>query len=43
MWFVKRYITALKDPRENIIEEIYLEDVSDDPIPEENLTLTNLL
>ena len=28
---------ALKDPRENIIEEIYLEDVSDDPIPEENL------
>ena len=36
---VKRYITALKDPRESIIEEVYLEDVSDDPIPEENLTL----
>ena len=36
---VKRYITALKDPRENIIEEIYLEDVSDDPIPEDNLAL----
>ena len=36
---VKRYITALKDPRENIIEEIYLEDVSDVPISEENLAL----
>ena len=36
---VKRYISALNDSRENIIEEIYLEDVSDDPIPEENLAL----
>jgi thioredoxin-related protein len=36
---VKRYITALKDSRESIIEEIYLEDVSDEPIPEENLAL----
>ena len=36
---VKRYITALKDPRESIIEEVYLEDVSDEPIPEENLAL----
>ena len=36
---VKRYITALKDPRESIIEEVYLEDVSDVPIPEENLAL----
>ena len=36
---VKRYISALKDSRESIIEEIYLEDVSDDPIPEENLAL----
>ena len=36
---VKRYITALKDPREGVIEEIYLEDVSDVPISEENLTL----
>ena len=34
-----RYITALKDPRESVIEEIYLEDVSDVPISEENLTL----
>ena len=36
---VKKYITALKDPRESVIEEVYLEDVSDVPIPEENLTL----
>ena len=36
---VKKYITALKDSRESIIEEIYLEDVSDVPIPEENLAL----
>ena len=36
---VKRYITALNDPRESVIEEVYLEDVSDVPIPEENLTL----
>ena len=36
---VKRYITALKDPRESVIEEIYLEDVSDVPISEDNLAL----
>ena len=36
---VKKYITALKDPRESVIEEVYLEDVSDVPISEENLTL----
>ena len=36
---VKRYIGALDDPRESVIEEIYLEDVSDDPIPEENIEL----
>ena len=36
---VKRYIDALKDSRQDIIEEIYLEDVSDVPIPEENLAL----
>ncbi|WLW37538.1 thioredoxin [Synechococcus phage S-8S53] len=36
---VKRYINALKDDRSEIIEEIYLEDVSDVPIPEENLAL----
>ena len=36
---VKRYINALKDSRQDIIEEIYLEDVSDVPISEENLAL----
>ena len=36
---VKKYINALKDPRESVIEEVYLEDVSDEPIPEENLAL----
>ena len=36
---VKRYIDALKDSRQDIIEEIYLEDVSDVPISEENLAL----
>ena len=30
---VKKYITALKDPQ-SVIEEIYLEDVSDVPILE---------
>ena len=36
---VKKYITALKDSRESIIEEIYLDDFSNEPIPEENLAL----
>ena len=36
---VKRYISALKDSRESVIEEVYLEDVSDTPIPEENIAL----
>ena len=36
---VKKYISALKDPREDIIKEIYLDDFSDEPIPEENLAL----
>ena len=36
---VKKYISALKDTREDIIEEIYLDDFSDEPIPEENLAL----
>ena len=36
---VKKYISALEDSRESVIEEIYLEDVSDVPIPEENLAL----
>ena len=36
---VKRYINALKDDRTDLIEEIHLEDFSDEPIPEENLAL----
>ena len=36
---VKRYINALKDERTKVIEEIYLEDFSDEPIPEENIAL----
>jgi thioredoxin-related protein len=36
---VKRYINALKDDRAEVIEEIYLEDFSDQPIPEENLAI----
>lgn len=36
---VKKYITALKDPRESVIEEIYLDDFSNEPIPEENLAI----
>ena len=36
---VKRYINAINDDRTKIIEEIYLEDFSDQPIPEENLAI----
>lgn len=36
---VKRYINALKDDRSSVIEEVYLEDFGDEPIPEENLVL----
>ena len=36
---VKKYITALKDSRESVIQEIYLDDFSNVPIPEENLEL----
>ena len=36
---VKKYFRALKDERINVIEEVYLEDFSDEPIPEENLAL----
>ena len=36
---VKKYISALKDSRESVIEEIYLDDFSNEPIPEENLAL----
>ena len=36
---VKRYLNALKDDRIKLIEEVHLEDFSDEPIPEENLAL----
>ena len=36
---VKRYINALGDERSDLIKEIYLEDFSEVPIPEENLSL----
>ena len=36
---VKRYINALKDDRTSVIEEVYLEDFSDEPIPEQNIAL----
>lgn len=36
---VKRYFRALKDERTKLIEEVQLEDFSDEPIPEENLAL----
>jgi hypothetical protein len=36
---VKRYFNAIKDERISIIEEVELEDFSDEPIPEENLAL----
>ena len=36
---VKKYIRTLDDCREDIIEEVFLEDFSDVPIPEENLAL----
>ena len=36
---VKRYFNSIKDERTSIIEEVHLEDFSDEPIPEENLAL----
>jgi thioredoxin-related protein len=36
---VKRYFNALKDERTQLIQEVELEDVSDDPIPQENLDI----
>ena len=35
---VKRYLNALNDHRAEVIEEIQLEDFSDEPIPEEPST-----
>ena len=36
---VKRYFIALNDDRTKLIEEVQLEDFSDEPIPEENIAL----
>ena len=36
---VKRYLNAMKDDRTNLLEEVHLEDFSDEPIPQENLDL----
>ena len=36
---VKRYFNAMKDKRTQVIQEVQLEDFSDEPIPEENLAL----
>ena len=36
---VKRYFNAMKDDRTQVIEEVHLEDFSDEPIPEENIEL----
>tara|TARA_R100000482_G_C5091851_1_gene131230 strand:- start:115 stop:408 length:294 start_codon:yes stop_codon:yes gene_type:complete len=36
---VKKYINTLNDERSKIIEEVFLEDFSDTPIPQENLDL----
>ena len=36
---VKRYFNAMKDDRTKVIEEVHLEDFSDEPIPEENIAL----
>ena len=36
---VKRYFNAIKDDRTKLIEEVHLEDFSDEPIPEENIAL----
>lgn len=36
---VKKYINAINDERSKIIEEVFLEDFSDTPIPQENLDL----
>ena len=36
---VKRYFNAINDSRVEVIEDIYLDDFSNEPIPEENLAL----
>ena len=36
---VKRYLNNIQDDRLDLIEEVQLEDFSDEPIPQENLDL----
>ena len=36
---VKKYFNSIKDERTSVIEEVYLDDFSDTPIPQENLDL----
>ena len=36
---VKKYFNALKDERTSVIQEVYLDDFADTPIPQENLDL----
>ena len=36
---VKKYFKSIKDERTSIIEEVYLDDFADTPIPQENLDL----
>ena len=36
---VKKYFNSIKDERTSVIEEVYLDDFTDTPIPQENLDL----
>ena len=36
---VKKYFNALKNERTSVIQEVYLDDFADTPIPQENLDL----
>ena len=36
---VKKYFNTIKDERTSVIEEVYLDDFADTPIPQENLDL----
>ena len=36
---VKKYFNALKDERTSVIQEVYLDDFADTPIPQDNLDL----
>jgi len=36
---VKKYFNSIKDGRTSVIEEVYLDDFADTPIPQENLDL----